>query len=89
MTQPANNRFTDPTPFTPLSQLSPKARDWHIEVAAAKSRFKQSNDPDELIQLGVFPADYRERQIAEADEVSQASQDVAKAIDFVRELRGA
>ena len=32
------NRFTDPTPFTPLIELSPEARNWHIKVVAAKQR---------------------------------------------------
>lgn len=65
------NRFTDPTPFTPLSQLSPEAREWHLRVAAAKSRFKQTDDPTELVELGVFPADYAERRAREQDTVAQ------------------
>lgn len=60
-----NNRFTDPTPFTPLSQLSPEAQEGHLKVIAAKSRFKQTDDPAELIELGVFPKDYAERKARE------------------------
>lgn len=59
------NRFTDPTPFTPLSQLSPEAREWHLKVIEAKSRFQQTDDPTELIELGVFPKDYTERRAGE------------------------
>ena len=65
------NRFTDPTPFTPLSELSPEAREWHIKVAAAKSRFSQTDDPTELIELGVFPKDYAERRAREQKPVVQ------------------
>ena len=61
------NRFTDPTPFTPLSELSPEAREWHIKMMAAKSRFSQTADPTELIELGVFPKDYAERRARERD----------------------
>ena len=60
-----NNRFTDPTPFTPLSKLSPEAREWHLKVMAAKQRFARTDDPTELIELGVFPEDYAERRAKE------------------------
>ena len=66
------NRFTDPTPFTPLSQLSPEAREWHLKVMAAKQRFARTDDPTELIELGVFPKDYSERRAGERDTVTQA-----------------
>ncbi len=78
------NRFTDPTPFTPLSQLSPEAREWHIKVAAAKSRFSQTDDPTELIELGVFPKDYAERRAGERAPVARdavADQEVSVALD--------
>ena len=84
MTTPENNRFTDPIPFTPLSELSPEAREWHIKVAEAKSRFRQTDDPDELIELGVFSADYKERK-AEADDPQRQ---VDKAIQMVRRMQG-
>ena len=56
------NRFTDPTPFTPLSALSPEAREWHIKVANAKAREKQGDRAalQELIELGVYPPNIEE-----------------------------
>ena len=66
-----NNRFTDPTPFTPLSQLSPAAREWHLKVIDAKQRFAQTHDPTELIDLGVFPKDYAERRAREQNPASE------------------
>ena len=65
------NRFTDPTPFTPLSQLSPEAREWHLKVVDAKRRYAQTNDPTELIELGVFPKDYAERRAKEQNPAVQ------------------
>ncbi len=59
------NRFNDPTPFTPLSKLSSEAREWHLKVIDAKQRFAQTDDPTELIELGVFPEDYAERRARE------------------------
>lgn len=79
-----SNRFTDPTPFTPLSQLSPEAREWHLKVIAAKSRFKQTDDPNELIELGVFPEDYAERRAREqkpAAEDEAANQEASMQLD--------
>lgn len=49
------NRFTDPGPFTPLSELSPQAREWHLKVAAAQQRYTRTGDPTELQELGALP----------------------------------
>ncbi|MXZ90303.1 MAG: hypothetical protein F4W95_04590 [Chloroflexi bacterium] len=65
-----NNRFTDPTPFTPLSQLSPEAREWHTKVADAKAR-EHRGEPgavQELINLGVYPPDMEEVRARRAAE---------------------
>ena len=76
-----NNRFTDPTPFTPLSELSPEAREWHIKVAAAKAR-ERRGDPgavQELIELGVYPPDVEEVRARRAveEEAQRAADGVA------------
>ena len=76
-----NNRFTDPTPFTPLSALSPEAREWHIKVAAAKARERRGEPGavQELIELGVYPPDVEEvraRRAAER-EARQAGGNIA------------
>lgn len=65
-----NNRFTDPTPFTPLSQLSPEAREWHIKVADAKARERRGEPGavQELIDLGVYPPDIEEVRARRAAE---------------------
>ena len=62
----SNNRFTDPTPFTPLSAMKPEVREWHIKVIAAKQRYAQTNDPTELQDLGVLPKS-REDEIPSGD----------------------
>ena len=49
------DRSTDPTPFTPLSALSPEAREWRLKVVAAKSRYRQTGDSTELQELGALP----------------------------------
>ena len=52
-----HNRFTDPTPFTPLSALSSEARERHIKVTA-QNRYRQADDPTELQELGASPKPY-------------------------------
>ena len=76
-----NNRFTDPTPFTPLSQLSPEAREWHLKVMAAKAR-EGRGEPgavQELIELGVYSPDIVEVRARQAEE--RATRWAAEAVD--------
>ena len=49
------SRFTDPGPFTPLSELSPEAREWHLKVARAQQLYTRTGDPTELQELGALP----------------------------------
>ena len=79
------NRFNDPTPFTPLSQLSPEAREWHLKVAAAKARERRGEPGavQELIELGVYPSDVEEvraRRTAEREAQRASNRNVDKEI---------
>lgn len=71
------SRFNDPTPFTPMSQLSPEAQEFHKKVGAAMDRYRQSGDPAELQKLGVLPAPENELE----DIIGDATQAVQKMIN--------
>ena len=70
------SRFNDPTPFTPMSQLSPKAQEFHKKVGAAMDRYRSTGDPTELQNLGVLPGPEDELE----DIIGGASDAVQKMI---------
>ena len=71
------SRFNDPTPFTPMSQLSPEAQEFHKKVGVAMDRYRQSGDPAELQELGVLPGPEDELE----DIIGDATQAVQKMIN--------